>query len=338
MIRLPTLYLFLLACIVLAACSPQVRMPASHVAQDGEQVAAAINARYQSRTVECAGEKPAYFCAGVIYRAIYWNPLYHFWNNRQDPNYDGVSFSYLHYYSGDRRTFHPAGYILGPASEWGQGGSRPLAMYCSFTFDGWTGPNRGIHGCGKNEEIVGSEPCAEQGIDTVSKYARHFVDAPNGSVGRWMHSCSFATNWRAFLLSILARQGGALEQLDVRYSEQVISNWPEGLPTALPIEALYYDPEHHNFDPEHKEVSGIGLDNARALQADYRAVTGRTLWILRFNQNPRLPLFTFHPEDQQDEASQPVLHRPAGVTPTGGGPLTYHEDEAKAGVGSVPSP
>jgi hypothetical protein len=259
----------------------------------GVEVASALNRRFNDHyTVQCDGGTPAYACSGIVIRGTSWSPAYRFWNLAdRDDGYVGVSFSYLRKDLGTRAVARNQGFILKPASHWGQGGMLPLRMLCSFAFDAFTGRNRGETGCGAHVNYpIASVPCAEQGIETVAAFAAHYAQ-PTSPQGRFQHQCAFGVDWRSFHLSILARQGGSLEPSPWnKYSEQVIERWPPDVPERLPLEALFFVPEA--FDPVD------ALSQARGMQGDYFSATGLTLPILRFHDDPAMPVFTYHAEDQ----------------------------------------
>jgi hypothetical protein len=244
-VRICSLLAWAAIALMLAACQPgtSVRSPqpkhANELAAHGEDVAKQLNALYADTRPKCDDDKPAYFCSGVLVRAVIWGPNWYFWNNPPTPDYTGVSFSYLRRDMGTRGIFFAQGFVFAPADTWGRGGITPLSMYCSFAFDGDTGPQRGVRGCDAHEFYPqASRPCAEQGIHTVGAFARHYADL-TPSDHPWAHQCSFGADWQSFLLSILARQGGALEEPGFRYSEQMISKWPEDIPRELPLVALF---------------------------------------------------------------------------------------------------
>lgn len=313
------------ALVLLAICSaachpdPESSSPTSHVdpssalAGQGEAVAAELNRRYNDVRVKCGEDKPGYFCSGVIYRAIDWSERNYFWDNVQKDDYDGVSFSFARRDAGRRGSYRAQGYIFSAAEDWGVNGGYPLSMYCSFAFDGFTGPERGQHGCGRFLDWTGSEPCIDQGIDTVQKFAKHYYSHTGGERGPFQ--CSFGVAWQPFLLSILARQGGDMDGGSGDYTEQVISNWPHGIPSRLPMEAIYY--------LESSQPGALGL--AQRLQQDFLSQTGKVLPIVRFNdKDMSRPPFSFDVADQ-GKPENVALKRPQGATPDGPGePMNYH--------------
>jgi hypothetical protein len=292
--------------------SPAARVDQpSPSARQGEAVAAELNRRYSDRKVKCGDDKPAYFCSGVVYRAIDSNRG-HFWDNVQLPEYDGVSFSFARSDVGRRGSYRDTGYIFRPADEWGKDGGFPITMYCSFAFDGATGPERGVHGCGRFLDWEGTEPCADQGIDTVWKFARHYHSRSGGAKGPYQ--CSFGVSWQAFLLSILARQGGDAEGGSGDYTEQVLSNWPQGIPSRLPLEAIYYV----------VRLPGA-LERAQSMQEDFQAQTGEVLPIVGFHDLDMSVLpFSFDAEDQVKTGGVQPKRRLGSGFDGHGEPLNYH--------------
>lgn len=294
---------------------------------DGMAVAARLNARYSATPIECQNNRPAYFCSGVLYRAIMWDRLYYFWNNRQRPDYDGVSFSYWREDVGVRTAYLTVGYILAPAEAWGGEQGVPRQMYCSFAFDGWTGADRGSHGCDEHRNFpVESRPCLDarrtgsQKIDSIRKFAVHYgaIDSSRPSADRWQHSCSFGEPGTVmqpsvFLLSIHVRQRGAIEP-GGKYTEQVISNWGLDEPERLPVEAIFiYDNASDTF-----------RGDAKAHQADYFEATGRLVPIVRYTTDLTKDMFTYCRNDQ-GPPTDPRYIRARGTSPSGYAPLNMHD-------------
>lgn len=278
------------------------------VIPDGYDVARELDARFNDyHTVRCGGDKPAYFCSGIVIRGISSEDCC-FWNNRErDGGYIGVSFSYLRYDLGVRALARDQGFIFRPADTWGKGSYLPLSMLCSFAFDAFTGPQRGNTGCGAHVLYpIDGVPCADQGIETVAAFARHYASITTPQ-GRFTHQCSFGVDWRSFHLSILARQGGNLEPFN-KYSEQVIGRWPNDMPERLPFEALFYIPDGLN--------PVDSLAHVRQMQRDYQAATGVALPIMRFHADPNMPVFTYHPADQAAHSHRRQACMPFHYHPT----------------------
>lgn len=299
MARKGRFWLFIVLTLSVACARQPSRPPQAQSA--GEDVAAALNARYDDVRSACdGGQRAAYFCSGVLIRNAALGASYHFWNPRPDDEYYGVSFSYFRRDVGSRELFgQTAGFIAVPADRWSEDGGYVWQMKCSFPYDAVTSLERGPYGCGASADYpVDSRPCAEQGIVTTQAFAEHYLSVapepenpPDAFRRRALHQCSFGVDTFSFELSILARQGGRLEIPSRRYMELMIAEWPQDIPARLPIEAIFYTAER----------GAAGVEEARKGQRDFASATGRVVPIVKLDGNDAVPPFIYSENDQAPE-------------------------------------
>ncbi|MFK7700975.1 hypothetical protein [Pseudomonas caspiana] len=258
---------------------------------DGWEVADRLNARYNDLSYECAGQA-AYYCNGVLARMVGYGAGFHSWN----PNPNGVadvSFSYLRKDLKFNHAVHVGyaeqGYIFKEASRYGRDGIYPLAVLCSFAYDGFT-VERFDEGCGSNSNYPGSGFCAVQGITTLAAWKDHFFSYPLDA-SRYRHQCGFKTDPASFALSLAARENPQAEVAGYAHNEVLIDRWPQDIPAQLPIEAFIYVYDQSRAAP--------GLAGARYIQKDYYTESGKTAPVISVAfKTGGDNIFSYHPSDQ----------------------------------------
>ncbi|MCI8208392.1 hypothetical protein AUC61_02485 [Pseudomonas sp. S25] len=259
---------------------------------DGWDVADRLNARYNATLNDCAG-RAAYYCNGVIARMTTYGAGFHSWNPNPSGQND-VSFTYLRK---DLKFNHAPymgqveqGFIFREADAYGQQGVYPLAVLCSFPYDGATAERDG-EGCGQNQYFPSvSRLCADQGITSLATWKTHFFSQPL-AVNRYRHQCGFRTDPASFALSLIARENPQAEMSWMAHNEILIDRWPQNIPTQLPIEAFIYIYDQSRAKP--------GLVGAQYIQRDYYAQSRKTAPVISVAfQTGGNNIFSYHPSDQ----------------------------------------
>ncbi len=246
----------------------------------GYQVAARLNARYADTAMACRDGSAAYNCNGVLIRTTDASPAFHAWNPSPGSiERNGVPFSYLR-----ADIFLPilawaknAGLIM---KELGAPTGHALILRCSFPYDGATFYRS--DSCNAHSSApVASRPCSEQGIATVDAVITHIY-----AQSSLYYGCSLKGDQVPFAVSIEAR--ARLKPNDQKvHNEVTLANWPQDIPTQLPLEAFFY-------------VAVSGRPSAQFFQQDYFQQTGRFLPIVRvdFDAVTSAYSFYFEPDDQ----------------------------------------
>jgi len=246
----------------------------------GYQVASRLNARFADTAMTCHGNTAAYNCNGVLIRTTDASTAFHAWNPSPGSiQRNGVSFSYL------RADIHlpvlawakNQGLIM---KELAAPTAYPLTVRCSFPYDA-ASFYRSDSCNGHSSDPTASGPCDEQGIATVDAYITHLYARPSRYYG-----CGLKGEQGPFAVSIEARS--RLTPADQRvHNEVLIANWPQDIPTQLPLEAFFY-------------VAASALPNAQFFQRDYFEQTGRFLPVVHVASNVSRSayVFAFNPLDQ----------------------------------------
>ncbi|WP_150667128.1 hypothetical protein [Pandoraea anhela] len=242
----------------------------------GYQVAERLNARFADTSDTCPGQKPGFYCNGILIRVAEANPLFHAWDpSPQSMARNGVSFTYL------RADAHvtvliedrgATGFIVKESSA---PAAYPLTVRCSFPSDGWTGGRTDSCNAGTDPRL-----CDELGVTTIATWQQHYLPSE-----LWTQ-CAFRPDIPSFQLSIDVRQHfPKVDVLRNADNEVIIKPWPRGIPLELPLEAFI--------------ILGDGVGDGRYVQQDYMNTTGRFLPLIRVDPvATHGKVFSYVPGDQ----------------------------------------
>ncbi|WP_448092007.1 hypothetical protein [Pseudomonas lini] len=261
-------------------------LTANLLAATGPEVTQLLNRNYQYTTRECAGNKPAYFCSGVLARG---SPAAgEFWKHGEVPASLGAeSFAYLRADLGTRTLTQPNGVLFSDSfTAISQG--KTLEVLCVYPFELTLQGTRPDFGCGwvaaSANALSDSSSCAAQGVSDVPGWLEHFQQQNLQPVAQ----CSLSSLQPASFKASLE----AHESLDATWSAKPtqlqLKNWDADAPKQMPILGLFYD------------VTQTGsLLGAQKDQRDYFDATGDWLPIVRVDLS-RAPeaVFGFNQQDQ----------------------------------------
>lgn len=288
-----TLFTLMLACLLLAACTSleggQAVRTGSRTALAGPQIAAELNRRFTDQSAACMLTKPAYYCSGVLVRALPANHASTFWSHDAVATAVGAEgFAYLRTDVGTQTLEQPSGFVfssyLGAVAQ-----GKSLDVLCAYPLDSQMDADRGDYGCspkstvrGLHDEVPSS--CAAVGVSTLSQWLAHFAQA---GVER-RKQCSLSTRDAVlFKISLEAHQHLSAAQIQLP-NEVRVRNWDASVPARLPLEALFYD-----------RTQDGGLLAAQRDQLDYFKATGVWLPILRMDlRDAPGPVFGFDLKEQ----------------------------------------
>lgn len=239
---------------------------------NGFQIAARLNARYADTRMACPDGKAAYYCNGVILRAVGPGD-FHAWN--PSPNairLNGVSFSYFRSDMNADTLVYPRGYAI---RELSAPAVTPFEPTCVYPADGATGNGEDGAVCTLRDT------CQALGVKDLAGWRALYEAQPR-------KSCAFSTSVADLQLMLDIRQQVA--DLDP-WNEIVMVTWPQDIGHELPIEAIVYSLESVH--------GGDGLGGGQHTQRDYLEQTGRYLPLLKTDlAAPDGKPFTFAPADQ----------------------------------------
>jgi len=250
---------------------------------EGFRVADRLNARYADVSPTCPGGRPAFYCNGVIVRIAAASAEFHAWNPSPSAvGRDGVPFSYMRADAGVTSLIDARGGTGFIMRESGAPTGYPLTLRCEFPSDGWTGSR--YESCYSNAD---HRFCDEMGVTTIASWQAHYLTTSLGT------QCPFRPDAASFQMSIEARRHFPNENPRHAYNELVIRPWPQNIPLSLPLEAFI------SVDD--------GVAEARYLQQDYLAQTGRFLPVIRVIPTAAAGgVFVYVPDDQIAALSAPV--------------------------------
>jgi hypothetical protein len=251
----------------------QVRVT-SNIIENGQVIAARLDARYNNTSNDCSGE-PAFFCNGVMLRTVdsgnflSWNP------SANSIKKGAVSFSFLRRDMGIQRLARDAvqGIIFKNVERTLADGNLNVRVLCSFPSDAATDV-RANQGCGAHPSYpTQSVYCSTLGISTLAQWKQHYESAPAGWQ-RNQHQCSFyAPSRSAFAVSLVARSNFQTPATDRQYHNEIMLQlWGQNLHRQVPLEALFYRIQRN---------PASGLASVKVIQRDYFNCTGSVLPIMR---------------------------------------------------------
>ncbi|HEY0287843.1 MAG TPA: hypothetical protein VGC62_12665 [Pseudomonas sp.] len=229
----------------------------------GYEVASDLNTRFANTSTVC-GDKPAYFCNGVMIRAAEAAAAFHAWNpSANSIGRNGVSFSVIRSDVGTSKLAATHGFIAKASSA---PAAHPLTLRCIYPANAGT----------SNIPDSCRASCEQEGIVTVEGWKARYASTPK-------NSCAFAVNAAQFELSVQVRTTLSVAER-AKWNELIIAAWPQDIPKELPLEAFFY-------------TSVDSRPHAQFIQRDYFAVTGAFLPVIKVVLTDAQP-FSFDPADQ----------------------------------------
>ncbi|WP_052130618.1 hypothetical protein [Erwinia typographi] len=276
---------------------------------------------------DTCGDKPAFFCNGIIIRAANASPHYHAWDpSPASVTRGGVSFSYFRNDLSTTRLqqARAQGFTL-KSGEAGASAAHPLTVLCSFPYDSGT-EGRSDSGCGANNYYpADSGQCEKQGITTAQQWLDHFNKVPVFDFHRYHHQCGFNADTNGFATSLESRrrtdQGAELSSW--KQNELSVAAWPAGIGEQLPLESFFY--------AVYPGQSGeSGLHNAQFMQRDFYNQTKKIIPVIRITlgdgTEPRT-VFSWHEGDQVVKENDIAFFSPTVLQATGNGGRTLTEED-----------
>lgn len=237
---------------------------------NGPRITAELNRRYADAQTACAVTRPAFYCSGVLVRALPANHANTFWAHDTVGTALGAqSLAYLRVDVGTRTLNQPSGVVFSSVLEAVALG-KVLDVLCAYPLVSDVTAQRGAYGCAPLVGAFAEEDpssCAAVNVTTVSQWLTHFAQVG----GDRRRQCSFSTRVAAQFQNSMAahRQlpATAAEPMELR-----VRNWNANAPASLPLNAVFYDVNQAN-----------GLLAAQRDQLDYFTATNVWLPLLRLN-------------------------------------------------------
>jgi hypothetical protein len=229
----------------------------------GPATATALNSRYNDVRMNCADNKPAYYCNGVIIRSTQdgsydpWNP------SPAAVRLGGVSFSYMRKDAHVTDLYHHSGFIF-LSQEQAIAQNKAQELVCSYAYDAGTLVGvRSDKGCGiktRSANLADLSSCSSVNVRTPTQWYAYTATIPNRD-----YQCSLSTiDSTQFATSIQVRADRP-DNMEALWNEIMVTTWPQDIGTQLPIEAFFW-----------KANRSAALTEARHYQAKYKDRT--QLW------------------------------------------------------------
>lgn len=199
----------------------------------GESVAASLNARYRDTAASCAGNKPAYYCNGIVIRSTE-NGAYDPWNpSPSATKLGGMSFSYMRLDAHVSNLYHHSGFILLPQARVSAPNLTPQYL-CIYAYDAGTLVGaRGAKGCALKARSLGS--CTSVGVSTPTQWYNYTKTIPNRD-----YQCSLSTDDPVQFQTSITVRANRPANMEALWNEVMIADWGQNKGATLPIEAIFY--------------------------------------------------------------------------------------------------
>lgn len=255
----------------------------------GAEVAQVLNTRYQSTAGACAVGKPAYYCSGVLIRALPGGDARNFWqHDPTDRGLGSVPFAYLRADLGTNALAASAGFVLADSLT-AIGQEKPFHVRCAYPFDTAFTATLPDHGCDLlSGPAAQADPssCAAHGVTDAASWVTHFQQQGASDSRQCSLSAADVLQFKASLV--------AHEAVSADWSQKpnalLVEAWDDTAPAALAIQALFYDISH-----------GGQLSQAQRYQLQYFNATRQWLPIVKlFFGDDGKAIFGFDDRDQLD--------------------------------------
>ncbi|BBP69654.1 hypothetical protein PHLH6_16580 [Pseudomonas sp. Seg1] len=268
-------------------------LAASVNAMSGQALVTDLNARYFSTVAQCSNGTPAYYCSGVLLRAVDYSTFFKFWDyGSQATKLGSVAFTYVRSdigsttLNGNRKS----GFILKDQTS-ALAAGKALSLRCIFPFPTESLNLRADHGCGFAPGAAQAEPdlanCAKLSGSpvTTSAWLRNFLE--NQSLPR--NQCSLSTVVAAQFKASLEAHTLMGAAWTAKPMEVLVKTWDESKPEKLPVEAVFYDAS-----------TPAKVEDARKFQREYYLETSIYVPIVRLNlTDANKEVFSYATDDQR---------------------------------------
>jgi hypothetical protein len=266
---------------------------ATHVqAMSGQALVTDLNNKYTSGISQCSSGRPAYYCSGVLLRAVDYSTFFKFWDYGSAATELGsVAFTYIRSdvesttLNGNRKS----GFILKDQTS-ALAADKALNLRCIFPFPTESLDVRADHGCGfaPKEEQLNADlaNCAKLAVPatTAAAWLKNFTE--HGSLPK--NQCSLSTVVAAQFKASLEAHRLVSAAWTAKPMEVLVETWDESKPEKLPIEALFYEAS-----------APTKLADAQKFQRDYYLATSLYVPIVKLNLTaPDRNVFSFSTLDQ----------------------------------------
>lgn len=245
-------------------------------AMSGQALITDLNAKYKNNVVQCSNGTPAYYCSGVLLRAVDHSTNFKFWDyGSQATKLGSVAFTYIRFDVGSKtlNSNRKSGFILKDQTS-ALAAGKALSLRCVFPFPTESLDVRADNGCGfapKDAQLsTDLANCAKLAVPatTAAAWLKNFKD--HDSLPK--NQCSLSTVVAAQFKASLEAHKLVDAVWTAKPMEVLIQTWDENKPENLPLEALFYD-----------TATPAKLVDAQKFQRQYYIATSLYLPIVSLN-------------------------------------------------------
>ncbi|WP_177434134.1 hypothetical protein [Pseudomonas sp. Sample_23] len=289
-------------------------------AMSGQALVTDMNARYKSTVSQCSNGTPAYYCSGVLLRAVDYSTSFEFWDyGFKATTLGSVAFTYIRSdvgsttLNGNRKS----GFILKDQTS-ALVDDKALNLRCIYPFPTESLDARAEHGCGfapKSALLnVDLANCAKLAVPatTAGAWLKNFQE--HGSLPK--NQCSLSTVVAVQFKATLEAHKLVSAAWTTKPTEVLIETWDRSRPEKLPLEALFYE----SSAPEK-------LADAQRFQREYYLETSLYVPIVRLNLTAvNANVFSYSTTDQVfgQSAAERLNNKYANVANDCGGRAAYY--------------
>ena len=249
----------------------------THVqAMSGQALVTDLNNKYTSHVAQCSNGTPAYYCSGVLLRAVDYSTFFKFWDYGSAATKLGsVAFTYIRSdigstaLNGNRKS----GFILKDQTS-ALADGKALNLRCIFPFPTESLDVRADHGCGFAPKVgqlnADLANCAKLAVPatTAAAWLKNFTE--HSSLPK--NQCSLSTLVAAQFKASLEAHKLIDPAWTAKPMEVLVGTWDESKPEKLPIEAVFYEAS-----------SPAKLADAQKFQREYYLETSLYVPIVKLN-------------------------------------------------------
>lgn len=262
-------------------------------AMSGPELVADLNAKYQNNVAQCSNGTPAYYCSGVLLRAVDYSAFFKFWDyGSQATKLGSVAFTYIRSdigstaLNGNRKS----GFILKDQTS-ALAVGKAVSLRCIFPFPTESLNERADHGCGFAPKVAQADPdlanCAKLwgSPTTAAAWLKNFKE--HDSLPK--NQCSLSTVVAAQFKASLEAHKLMDATWTAKPTEVLVKVWDESKPEKLPVEAVFYDAS-----------APAKLADAQKFQREYYLETSLYVPVVKINMAAaNKQIFSFDAKDQR---------------------------------------
>ncbi|MCR8932383.1 MULTISPECIES: hypothetical protein [unclassified Pseudomonas] len=261
-------------------------------AMSGQALVLDLNNKYSSNVANCSNGTPAYYCSGVLLRAVDYSTFFKFWDyGSKATELGSVAFTYIRSDIGSRALNggRKSGFILKDQTS-ALAQDKALNVRCIYPFPTESLDVRVDHGCGFAPRVEEANAdlanCAKLAVPATTAAAWLANFREHDSLPR--NQCSLSTLVAGQFKASLEAHELVDADWTAKPMEVLVQIWDESKPEKLPLEAVFYDAS-----------TPAKLADAQNFQRDYYQATSLYVPIVKLDMSAGVAQpFSFSNADQ----------------------------------------